>query len=287
MSGLRFGYGTNGFSNHRLDDALDVIAGLGYEGVALTLDHHHLDPFDAHLYRNVRHVAHRLDELGLGVVIETGARYLLDKWHKHAPTLLHDEPGPRLEFLRRAVRIGADLGAEAVSFWAGVRPPGLAPDEAWRRLAGGCAEVLAAAEGAEMMLGFEPEPGMLVESIADWERLRADLGAPVHFGLTLDIGHCRCLEPVPADECVRRAGGSLVNVQIDDMVRGVHEHLEFGTGEVDFPPVMRALAEIGYGGLVAVELPRHSHAAPGVARDSLAFLREAEQRSQERFQEVS
>jgi L-ribulose-5-phosphate 3-epimerase len=287
MSGLRFGYGTNGFSNHRLDDALDVIAGLGYEGVALTLDHHHLDPFDAQLSRHVRAVAHRLGELGLGVVIETGARYLLDKWHKHAPTLLHDEPGPRLDFLRRAVRIGADLGAEAVSFWAGVRPPAVAPEEAWRRLVGGCAEVLAAAEGAEMMLGFEPEPGMLVESVADWERLRADLGAPVHFGLTLDIGHCRCLEPVPADECVRRAAGCLVNVQIDDMVRGVHEHLEFGTGEVDFPPVMRALAEIGYGGLVAVELPRHSHAAPGVARDSLAFLRAAEQRSQERFQEVS
>ncbi|MEV8512660.1 sugar phosphate isomerase/epimerase family protein [Dactylosporangium sp. NPDC051484] len=284
--GLRFGYGTNGFSNHRLDDALDVIAGLGYEGVALTLDHHHLDPFDAHLSRHVRAVANRLRELGLGVVIETGARYLLDKWHKHAPTLQDDEPGPRLEFLRRAVRIGADLGAEAVSFWAGVRPPGLDPDQAWRRLVGGCAEVLAAAEGAEMMLGFEPEPGMLVESMADWERLRADLGAPVHFGLTLDIGHCRCLEPVPADECVRRAAGSLVNVQIDDMRRGVHEHLEFGAGEVDFPSVLRALADIDYGGLVAVELPRHSHAAPSVARDSLAFLRAAEQRSLDRFQEV-
>ncbi|MFI5909044.1 sugar phosphate isomerase/epimerase family protein [Dactylosporangium sp. NPDC051541] len=276
MSGLRFGYGTNGFSNHRLDDALAVIADLGYEGVALTLDHHHLDPFDANVSRHVRAVSQRLGELGLAVVIETGARYLLDKWRKHAPTLLDDEPGPRLEFLRRAVRIGADLGAEAVSFWAGVPNPGLARDEAWRRLVSGCAEVLAAAEGADMQLGFEPEPGMLVESITDWERLRADLGAPVHFGLTLDIGHCRCLEPISADECVRKAAGSIVNVQIDDMRRGVHEHLEFGTGEIDFPPVLRALSEIGYGGLVAVELPRHSHAAPEVARRSLAFLREKE-----------
>ncbi|WP_433217775.1 sugar phosphate isomerase/epimerase family protein [Dactylosporangium sp. CS-047395] len=273
---MRYGYGTNGFSNHRLDDALAVIADLGYDGVALTLDHHHLDPFDANIARHVREVAARLAELRLGVVIETGARFLLDKWHKHAPTLQDDEPGPRIDFLRRAVRIGADLGAEAVSFWAGVPPRDLDRGEAWRRLVGGCAEVLEAAEGAEMMLGFEPEPGMLVESIADWERLRADLGAPVYFGLTLDIGHCRCLEPYPADECVRRAGDSLVNVQIDDMRRGVHEHLEFGTGEVDFPPVLRALADIGYGGLVAVELPRHSHAAPTIARESLAFLRAKE-----------
>lgn len=40
---LRFGYGTNGFTsqrvhNHRLDDALAVIADLGYVGVALTLE---------------------------------------------------------------------------------------------------------------------------------------------------------------------------------------------------------------------------------------------------------
>ncbi|GAB3874555.1 sugar phosphate isomerase/epimerase family protein [Dactylosporangium cerinum] len=283
---LRFGYGTNGFSNHRLDDALTVIAGLGYTGVALTLDHHHLDPYDSNLWRHVRALGHRLNELGLGVVIETGARYLLDPWHKHAPTLLDDEPDARIDFLRRAVRIGSDLGAEAVSFWAGVRPPDLPPDLAWRRLVTGSAEVLAAAESAEMMLGFEPEPGMLVESIDDWERLRADLGAPVHFGLTLDIGHCRCLEPVSAEECVRRVAGQLVNVQIDDMRRGVHEHLEFGTGEVDFPAVLQALNDTDYGGLVAVELPRHSHAAPTVARDSLAFLRAAEAQSLDRFQEV-
>jgi len=283
---LRFGYGTNGFSNHRLDDALAVIAGLGYTGVALTLDHHHLDPFDAHLARHVRSLSARLGELGLGVVIETGARFLLDPWRKHAPTLLDDEPDRRVDFLRRAVRIGADLGAEAVSFWAGVKPAALPPEVAWRRLVHGCSEVLAAAEGAEMTLGFEPEPGMLVESIDDWLRLRADLGAPVHFGLTLDIGHCRCLEPIPAEDCVRRVAGQLVNVQIDDMRRGVHEHLEFGTGEIDFPAVLRALKESDYGGLVAVELPRHSHAAPSVARDSLAFLREAEERSLDRFQEV-
>jgi sugar phosphate isomerase/epimerase len=60
------------------------------------------------------------------------------------------------------------------------------------------------------------------------------------FGLTLDIGHCRCLEPEPVPDCVARAGPYLTTVQIDDMRRGVHEHLEFGVGEIDFPPVLRA-----------------------------------------------
>jgi L-ribulose-5-phosphate 3-epimerase len=271
---LRFGYGTNGFANHRLADALAVIADLGYEGVALTLDHDHLDPFADDLARRTAEVGALLDRLGLGVVIETGARYLLDPWRKHAPTLLDDDPAARLEFLRRAVRIGADLGAEAVSFWSGVRPAGAA--DAWDRLVRGCAEIVEIAGTAGVTLGFEPEPGMLVAEIADWRRLYDDLGRPPGFGITLDIGHCRCLEPLPVPDCVAAVAGHLVNVQIDDMRRGVHEHLEFGAGEIAFPPVLRALSDAGYRGLVAVELPRHSHAAPTVAAQSLEFLRKAD-----------
>ncbi|MEH1011826.1 sugar phosphate isomerase/epimerase family protein [Micromonospora sp. CPCC 206060] len=272
---LRFGYGTNGFANHRLTDALAVLADLGYQGVALTLDHDHLDPFAPGLAARVAGVARRVAALGLAVVIETGARYLLDPWHKHAPTLLHDDPSRRVDFLRRAVAIGADLGAEAVSCWAGVRPATVDPVVAWDRLVAGCAEVVAAADAAGVPLGFEPEPGMLVEDIAGWRRLHAALGAPPALGITLDIGHCRCLEPQPVPACVASVAGHLVNVQIDDMRRGVHEHLEFGQGEIDFPPVLRALADAGYRGLVAVELPRHSHAAPAVAARSLRFLRAA------------
>jgi sugar phosphate isomerase/epimerase len=277
MSGLRFGYGTNGFANHRLADALGVIAGLGYTGVALTLDHDHLDPFAPGLAARVARTADQLRDLGLAVVIETGARYLLDPWRKHAPTLLHDDRKLRLDFLRRAVAVGADLGAEAVSFWAGVRPDDVDDRTAWQRLVEGCAEITEAATTAGVPVGFEPEPGMLVADIAGWRRLHADLGAPAMFGLTLDIGHCRCLEPLPVPDCVAAVAAHLVNVQIDDMRRGVHEHLEFGTGEIDFPPVLRALRDGGYRGLVAVELPRHSHAAPAVARESLAFLRAADE----------
>ncbi|GAA0453617.1 xylose isomerase [Actinoplanes capillaceus] len=275
MSGLRFGYGTNGFANHRLDDALAVIADLGYQGVALTLDHDHLDPFAGDLARRVGEVSARLSSLGLSVVIETGARYLLDPWRKHSPTLLDDDRELRLEFLRRAVDIGADLGAEAVSFWAGVRPADVDEATAWDRLVDGCARIVAAAQDRGVTLGFEPEPGMLVPDIAGWRRLHTDLGAPAGFGITLDIGHCRCLEPIPVPDCVTAVAAHLVNVQIDDMRRDVHEHLEFGTGEIDFPPVLAALSAAGYEGLVAVELPRHSHAAPTVAARSLDFLRAA------------
>ncbi|MET8141669.1 sugar phosphate isomerase/epimerase family protein [Sphaerisporangium sp. NPDC005288] len=276
---MRLGYGTNGFANHRLADALEVIAGLGYQGVALTLDHCHLDPYADGLGRRVAEVADRLRALDLAVVVETGARYLLDPRRKHAPTLLDDDRDTRVDFLRRAVAIGADLGAEAVSFWSGIRPAHVDQAVAWDRLAEGCERVAETAREAGVTLGFEPEPGMLVETIAGWRRLHQALGTPDGFGITLDIGHCRCNEPDPVPDCVAGVAGHLVNVQIDDMRLGVHEHLEFGEGEIDFPPVLRALDDAGYRGLVAVELPRHSHAAPAVAARSIDFLRAAQKAS--------
>lgn len=277
MSGLRYGYGTNGLADHRLPDALALLADTGYDGVALTLDHQHLDPYAPDLADQVTRLRRTLDRLGLAVVIETGARYLLDPRRKHEPTLLSDEGRTRrLGLLRRAIALGGELGAEAVSFWSGVRAPEIPEQEAWRRLADGCAVLLDEAERAGVRLAFEPEPGMLVDTIGAYERLVARLDGR-DLWLTLDIGHCRCVEPEPVAACVRRGASRLVNVQIDDMRRGVHEHLELGTGEVDFGAALDALQDVGYRGLVSVELPRHSHAAPRLVEQSLGFLRSAEQ----------
>ncbi len=270
----RFGYGTNGLADLRLADALGLLADLGYDGVALTLDHMHLDPLAPDLAARTAAVAARLDRLGLAVVVETGARYVLDARRKHHPTLLDDDAGPRLDLLRRAIRVGADLGAEAVSFWSGIRPSTVDPAVARDRLVRACAELVPLAGSAGVRLALEPEPGMLVETLADWTALAGEVGPGL--GLTLDIGHCRCLEPEPEAACVRRAGSRLANVQLDDMRRGVHEHLPFGAGEVDLPAVLAALRAVGYGGLASVELPRHSHAGPELAARSLAALRAAE-----------
>jgi len=273
---LRFGYGSNGFAGHRLDEALAVIAGLGYDGVALTLDHPHLDPFAPDLAARTERLRRRLDELGLAVVIETGARYVLDPWRKHEPTLV-SEAGreQRIDYLHRAIRVAADLGAEAVSFWSGTLPDGVPAEQGWQRLTDGVAEVLAEAERREVRCAFEPEPGMFVDTLAGVAELRRRLSEPDRLTVTVDIGHCVCNEPAPPQDCVREVGSLLGNVQADDMRPGVHEHLEFGEGDVDLPATLGALLDVGYAGLVSVELPRHSHAAPAVAARSLDALRTA------------
>ncbi|MEU6321341.1 sugar phosphate isomerase/epimerase family protein [Streptomyces sp. NPDC047009] len=274
----RFGYGTNGLTDLRLDDALALLADLGYDGVGLTLDHMHLDPLAADLPTRTSHVARRLAALGLEVTVETGARYVLDPRRKHGPALLDPDPedrARRVDLLIRAVHVAADLGAHAVHCFSGITPAGTDQDTAWKRLAEALTPVLDAAVTAGVPLAVEPEPGHLLATLADFHHLRRALGDPELLGLTLDIGHCQCLEPLPPADCVRDAAPWLRHVQIEDMRRGVHEHLPFGDGEIDFPPVLAALAAGGYQGLTVVELPRHSHAGPHQAARSLSFLRDA------------
>jgi sugar phosphate isomerase/epimerase len=269
------GYNTNGFAHHRLEDALAILADLGYQSVALTLDYHALDPFDPDLRRQLVAVKKIMHQRGLRCVIETGARFLLDPLHKHQPTLVSAAPEERerrLDFLRRSVDIARELGADAVSFWAGSVRDGAEEDVWMTRLVDGCLRMSEYAAAAGVRLAFEPEPGMAVDTMGRFAALVGRVGHP-SFGLTLDVGHLVCLGEVPVADHLRRWRDVLWNIHIEDMRAGVHDHLMFGEGEIDFGPVLATLEEIGYAGGVHVELSRHSHDAVETARRSLAFLR--------------
>jgi sugar phosphate isomerase/epimerase len=272
---MLLGYNTNGFTHHRLEDAIVILAELGYQSVALTLDHHALNPFDPDLPRQLAVVKELLHKHRLRSVIETGARFLLDPRRKHQPTLLsasQEEHERRLDFLCRSVNIAAELGADAVSFWSGAArddaPEGVLMD----RFDSGCRRLCDHAAGRGVRLAFEPEPGMYIDTMDRFARLHRNVGQPL-FGLALDIGHLHCLGEVPIVDHLRRWRDVLWNVHLEDMRRGVHDHLMFGEGEIDFAEVIAGLAEIGYTGGVHVELSRHSHDAVETARRAMAFLR--------------
>jgi sugar phosphate isomerase/epimerase len=272
---MLWGYNTNGFAHHRLEDALSILADLGYGSVALTLDYHALDPYAPDFADQLGRVRTILQQRGLRCVIETGARFLLDPWHKHQPTLVSPEAEQRerrLDFLCRAVDIARELGADAVSFWSGTPTAEATPNVLLDRLVEGCRWLCAYAGERHVALAFEPEPGMFIDTMLGFAELAERVDHPA-FGLTLDIGHLHCQGETPIADHLMRWRGLLRNVHIEDMRRGVHEHLMFGEGEIEFGPVLQTLHAIGYVGGVHGELSRHSHNAVRTARRALAFLR--------------
>lgn len=274
MFGLPFAlaYNTNGFAHHSLAGCAVVLKSLGYEGISLTLDVAHANPFTASddEWRGIRRL---FDRMGLRRSIETGARFLLDPMRKHEPSLVSPEGRERrIAFLERSIGIADRIGAECVSLWAGRPHPGVPRRKAFGWLVEGCARIAKSAARRKVALALEPEPGMLVETLAQWRRLRDAVSAQ-NLKLTLDVGHVRCSERIGIPRAIRESAADLANVHLDDVQGRVHEHLPPGRGAVAFGPVVRALAEIRYGGLASLELSRDSHRAVDAAREAMAFLR--------------
>ncbi len=268
---MRFAYNTNGAAHHRLDDAIALIADSGYDGVALTLDIHHLDPFGPDFTGELKRVSGLLRARSLGCVIETGARFLLDPRSKHEPTLVSADPegrARRVDFLTRALQAASETGAEAMSFWAGVPKAGVTGTQARDWVREGAAEIARRAERLGTIAALEPEPGMAIETVTDWKAL-----AIPGLRLALDTGHCLVTEDADPASAVREYADHLGTVAIEDMKRGVHVHLPFGEGDMDMPSVLAALLDIQFKGLVCVELSRESHRADTMVPGALAWLK--------------
>ena len=274
---MKLGYNTNGLAHHRLVDAIELLADEGYESVAITLDAGALDPYDepSSLKRQVKQVRAALDRRGLARVIETGARYLLNPRTKHDPTLMDPDPerrAIRVDFLHRAIDLAEAVQAEAVSLWSGCPRFPIEDSAGMERLAGSLRPLLDHAERVQIPLAFEPEPGMFVDTLESFSRLDEWIRHPL-FQLTVDLGHVHCLNEGDIPTLLKRWKERMVNVHIEDMVRGTHEHLMFGEGTMDFPSILQALREIGFARGVHVELSRHSYKGVEAVRTAADYLR--------------
>ena len=274
---MRLGFNTNSIGDIDPLLAVPMLRDLGYESLAITLDHHTLDPWAADLVARTARWSQALAAADMACVIETGARHLLDTHLKHEPTLVsadREARGRRVAFTRRAIEIAAELGADCVSLWSGVGRDAADGDAFWSRLTVGLEQILAHAASCGVVIGFEPEPGMFIDTLDRATILRDRLGRPEALGLTLDLGHMECLGEWPCADHLRAWAGPLVNVHVDDMRACRHEHLPLGAGDVDFAPLLAALAASGYRGGLHLELPRQSHRWLETARESAEFLRQ-------------
>ena len=271
---MRLGYNTNGMANHDPLQAIELLAATGYESIALTIDHLLLNPNAAGQESQLQQIKEALNRHSMASVVETGARFLLNPTRKHWPTLLEAAPSdaqPRIDFLKYCIDIAVTLKSDCVSIWSGKKPPDMNFQEAIDRLAENLKIVLTYAEEQGVDIGFEPEPGMLIDTTGRFERLIHMVDSP-RLKMTMDIGHLFCLSEVPIAQYIEKWAHKIVNIHIEDMCAGVHEHLMFGDGQIHFPPVIESLHQIGYDQGVHVELSRHSHNAAEIVVQSFEFL---------------
>jgi sugar phosphate isomerase/epimerase len=272
---MRLGYNSNGWRAYPLNRASHDLAELGYEGLELWCHPVHVDimcgtPEDLAAARAaIVGGGLQVSNLHAGVVDLLGAGY--------EPTLMAARASDRrrrIDFLCAAIDAAGPLGTDLVTLHSGFAPPDLPARRAWDNLVDGMRRCLERARARGVRLMFEPEPGMLVESVTDFLRLAADLDDDPALGLNLDVGHAQCVyEDAPA--IIRELGDRIGHVHVEDIADRVHRHLVPGEGSIDFAAIWAALEEVGYSGFASVELWDHAddpRAAASAAANVLAPL---------------
>jgi len=271
---IGIGYNTNGFPFHTLEEAIRILAGLGYEGIALTPDVHHLNPMTSSAGQ-IKACRSLLEGLGLFAAVETGARFILDPERKHFPSLMTPGAyGRRQDFLKRCADLAVELGAKTLSIWSGKLEEKVSEEKGLDILAKRLEPVLEHARPGGIRVAIEPEPGMFIDALSRYRALdeRMSGAGP---DLTIDVGHAHISEASPPEELIAQWKNRIVNVHLDDARNGKHEHLPPGEGEISFEPILRELDRMEREPIISVELSRHGHNAVEQARRTRRFLEKA------------
>lgn len=269
-------FSTNAFKKDTLDGAIDAIADAGYAAVELMADVPHAYPLPLEPDR-LAALKQRLTRRSL-VVSNINAFTLFAEGDTYHPTWIEDDPAlrrRRVQHTIAAVDLAHSLSARTVSLQPGGPLLGshLSSKVAAERFAAGLAEVLPHARKLGITLAVEPEPGLLIQTSAEYLQFKQQyFASDGYVRMNCDIGHLFCVGEDPA-AVIRALPEQVVHVHLEDIgANRVHQHLCPGKGAIDFKAVFAALDAIGYGGWVTVELYPYEATAALTAQAAMAHL---------------
>jgi sugar phosphate isomerase/epimerase len=274
---MQLAFSTNAFKKSTLDEAIDAIGDIGYAGAELMADLHHAYPpaMDAERRRHTReHLARRtlpVSNVNAFTLFACG-----DTYH---PTWIEPDVAERerrIQHTLACVDLAAEFGARTISLQPGGPMIGttLTRDQAGERFAEGLSRVLPAAKKRNIILAIEPEPGLFIQTAAEYlEFKHRFFKDEPNVLMNCDVGHLFCVGDDPA-EVVRRLPEHVAHVHVEDIGSNhVHQHLTPGKGVIDFQNIFAALQDIDYAGWVTVELYPYETTAAGVAKNAFDHLR--------------
>lgn len=276
---FKLAFASNAMKLYSLDDAIDLVADAGYDGIEILLDTPHAFPPDVS-DADIKRWREKLDARGLQVSnCNSFMLYGIEGCHR--PSWCEKDPERRklrVEHTRQSLYLAAKLGAPTISTEpGGPIDEGVTREQAADWFEEGIRDVLPDAEKAGVRLCIEPEPDLLIEKAGEYaefmQRFAGDKQAEKWLGLNFDVGHFYCVGEDPGANA-ERFKGQIHHIQIEDIAADrVHFHLVPGDGAIDFDAFFKALNKADYdNGWITVELYTFEHKAIEVAQRAREFL---------------
>lgn len=154
--------------------------------------------------------------------------------------------------------------------------PGVSYEQAWTLATKTFQEAVRRAEDCGVVICFEPlapSETDFVNTAAEGRRFAAQFGSAA-ISIILDV-KAMCSEEKPIPQIIQESAGQFAYFHANDRnLKGP------GFGDVDFRPIVAALRETGYEGIVSVEVFKFEEGPEVIATESLRYLREIFAQSQ-------
>lgn len=196
---IHLSYSTFGLTELDLPAAIDAVDQAGYAGVEIAFHRRQFNPFEIG-DDELAALRRRLQALRVRPACIATASHFFTPSRPHEPSLISlDLAGRkrRIDLIKRGIRCARALGVSLVTFGSGfvrdehVGNPAVRPRELLVESIRDCLREIR--DDEDITLLIEPEPGMLVETMAQGLSLIEEVGSP-RFRLHVDICHAYCSE---------------------------------------------------------------------------------------------
>ena len=270
---MKFGFSANAFREYDPIETIEIVANAGYDGIELLFDQPHLYPPEAS-EDEIERVREALDDNDIEIS-NCNAFMLTAIEGFHHPSYIEADPDyrqKRIDYTKAALRTAAALDHEYISIEpGGPIPDGKSREWALETFTESLEAVLPVAEECGVDLHVEPEPGLLIETSAEFLAFADRIDHP-RLRCNFDAGHLFCVGEDPT-EAIEVLAPYTDHIHLEDIPADrSHEHTQLGDGAMDIDGFLGTLDSRGYVGFVTVELYPYEETAAETAREAMAYL---------------
>jgi sugar phosphate isomerase/epimerase len=196
---IKLSYSTFGLTDLDFLDSIGVVDKAGYPGIELSFHRDQFNPFEI-TDEYLAAIKKRFGTVGVKPACVATASHFFTPSRPHEPSLMSPDLAGRkrrIDLVKRGVDVARKLGVSLVTFGSGfirdehVKEPSVDPLGLLVESIHQCLQ--AVRDDEDITLLIEPEPGMLIETVAQALSLIKEVNSP-RFKLHLDICHMYCSE---------------------------------------------------------------------------------------------
>jgi sugar phosphate isomerase/epimerase len=157
-----------------------------------------------------------------------------------------------VKHVKHCVDLASQLKAPVVELVSGSPLIEGTEQDSWKWFRDELGECADYAKRHKKILGLEPEPGMVISSTDQADKMIREIGSN-NIRLLIDIGHLNVTKEDTVNS-IMKMKDKLVHVHIHDNDSTEDQHLPLGEGNINFKPIIEALRSASYAGYISAEI---------------------------------